>query len=229
MFQPAPGAIFDYSKWGEGYEDFAYDATWCNKMYRAVKRNSDADLLMLVDQDYPELDAGIVTVKLAPPYHSWEDIMQVWRPDVVEGRKLLYLGLDSFITGDLTPMWEVKDALVTSYPGYSGLMHNGAMLYGPEFAGKLWALYREQGLHGHRMHPESGGYVTEMRFLQSNLPGMPGWRYFDNEMPGQVVDYEHGCGANPDNLAAHVRVVYCAGPLKNHVIPEPSALRSHWV
>ena len=79
------------------------------------------------------------------------------------------------------------------------------------------------------MHPVTGGYVTEMRFLQSNLPSMSGWRYFDNEMPGQVVDYEHGCAADPDNLNPHVKVVYCAGPLKNHVIREPSALRSHWI
>jgi len=100
LFQPKQKADLPHS-------GGIYDESWADKLARGVRRNSDfqSDLTMVSDWLRPQGH------DLVYPERDWSSLMEMFNPKVVGPEGAILVGLDTIITGDLTPIEEACKGL----------------------------------------------------------------------------------------------------------------------
>lgn len=113
-----------------------YNREYVEKLYRGVARNFPHPFrfVCLTDSVYCFREP-IEPIPLQDPHHDWQSLMEMFK---LEGR-VLAMGLDTIITGDLTEIMSYDGPLALCRDPYdSGIPCNGVMLFnnGP-------AIYRQ--------------------------------------------------------------------------------------
>ena len=186
-----------------------YDETWVEKLYHGVDRHYDGEFEFRLWTDRVRaLDRGkIVQRKIASPKPVYGDCVQPY--EASDEAPMILFGLDTMITGDLTPLVEyAKTAEVLALPRDPYAPHqacNGVALI-PQWHGFVWTEWRKRE-----------GDMERCRAVEHV--------FIDDLFPGQVVSWkghvrEHGLG--------DARIVYFHGSDKPHELRRDPIVREHW-
>lgn len=198
-----------------------YSPEWADKLYRGFQRNLKAPFEMLCLTDYAQEDFR-EPIQVEPfifPDHvgEWMSITEIFRPDLLIDRGI-FCGLDTVITGDITPLAEYSGALaMTADATGVGAHSNAVVLFDGSVTPHLWSNYADDP-HAAAMRnkaPWSAGMGSEMLYwrreaecsidtIQSEFPSVGIYDYCEigrGGPPEEEVDimYFHG-SKKPNNI-----------------------------
>lgn len=170
-----------------------YDADYVNKLYRAVERNlTRAFKFYCITDDATGIDEKINVI---PVEHDdlpgWWQKLVLFKPLAqLEGR-ILYLDLDTIITGSLDDMAAYQGEFILVKPFYreSGFM-SSVMAFESGFAPHVWTRFMEDpqaAMAACAPLPERRGAWGDQRWLEMCLQGADYWQ---DLFPGQMVSFK---------------------------------------
>ena len=96
--------LFDGVVFGVPHSTNIFDATWVDKLYRAIKRNTTKPfkLICLVDKEYPikEPVKQVKFIEQANVSVGWSLLVEMYRPDITSDRRVT-IGLDTIIMDNI--------------------------------------------------------------------------------------------------------------------------------
>ncbi len=228
LFTPKEGVILEEVKW-------RYTLEWAEKLMRQTQLHSDADFALLTNLVDPHID-GMIHFPLINPDLSWKDTNQIWRPDVTEGRRILWMGLDNMIVGSLDPIFALEGEMVIArevgWPQQMHVPNYGAVLYDSRIATELHEYDRANPKLWDQCRKFHHGNYSDLEWMQRALMQeqmRSRWSFFDEKLPGSVLSFNFDLDRNPDWIPDDARVIYMHGRPKQHHLPEDSKLRKLWV
>ena len=142
--------------------------------------------------------------------------MEAWRPEVVGSGRLVVLGLDTVITGDITEICDLDCEIgLPTDPYHPPNVCNGVGLFSNAAAGELWETYQADTGIWHRK-AVYGGQFSEMMFLRQVANDRA--TRLEQVFPDQIVSYKVH---KPDPNKA--RIVYFHGR------PKPNQVKDPWI
>jgi hypothetical protein len=205
-----------------------YDASWVDKLYRGVDRNTecDIDFVCLTDRwtDFDEY-VNIRQLQLKDTPGSWASMCEAWRPGVAFNR-ICVLGLDTIITGPIDEIVDTDCDIGLLHDPYSpAQVSNCVGIYSRAACNRLWQNWIEnQGKW--KTDALYNGCISEMEFLRKAV-GINGATMLDDVHPGQIVSYKAHVVDHPKALE-RARIVYFHGKPKPHQV-EDEWIKQHWI
>ena len=232
-------ALFDGNSFGIPHTTDVYNASWVDKLYRGLKRNTSVpfELVCLVDKDYP-FEEPIVPVGFLSGNNTvggWSILLEMYRPDLSRDWRIT-IGLDTIITGNVDCYLEPdKDFAMVNDPMHKNEVCNALTWCSPNSAQIIWDVWtrEKQWVIEHCRLPlqeYKGGRVTwtpsEMILLR---------KLFNTKNPVPIIDnihkgiYSYKCHIlKYPNLLQSARIVYFHGVPKPHEISDQELLK-HWI
>lgn len=223
-------ALFDGKNFGIPHTTDVYDASWADKLYRGLKRNTSVpfELVCLVDKDYL-FEEPIRPVKLISNNNTvagWSILVEMYRPDLTRDWRIT-IGLDSIITGNIDCYLEPdKDFAMVTDPIFPKEVCNAITWCSPNSAQIVWDVWttQQQWIYENcRLQPFDA--VSEMVLLR---------KLFNTKNPVPIIDnihrgiYSYKCHIKKyPNLLPSARIVYFHGTPKPHQIHDQELLK-HW-
>ena len=213
-----------------------YDGSWCDKLYRGIKRNHSGPFRVVVLCDDPALYRFAEPVEAVPLLRSdegWMNLQEMYRPDLPCGRRVL-LGLDTVIMGDIDDICYTTAPFATTrnhHIDHAGEPSNAIVVCDEVVARWMWERWDTNRVHWRHVsrmpyHPDM---PSEMQFLVQAWPELAamGARFLTDDFPGKILSYSQewlpmvsGRKLRPytitDNTAGGIdpRVVYFHGATK---------------
>jgi hypothetical protein len=203
-----------------------YDASWVDKLYRGVARNTMVPFrfVCLVNQPY-DFEEDVTSVRLWDPEEEWMAINEIYRNDLGVERGVFF-GLDTIIVGNLDELltWSGDFGLLSD-PFRHQTICNGIVSFGRAWADRLWDDWNEDR-EKIRATCQINGSPSEMAFLRQRKD--PAWVLLDKTWPGRFLSYKASGLKHQEMISEEARVVYFHGKPKPHQLPEASPLLEHW-
>ena len=224
-------ALFDGRNFGIPHSTEIYDASWADKLYRGIKRNTNIPFRMvcLVDKDYP-FEEDIHPIKFYSKNNTvagWSLLTEMYRPDLSRDWRLT-MGLDTIITGNIDDYLSPdKDFAMVSDPVFEGEVCNAITWCSPNSAQLIWDVWvHEPDWVMQNCKLEPFGIVSEMVLLR---------KLFNTKNPVPRLDYiykgdySYKCHIlKYPKLLESARIVYFHGVPKPHEIRDQELLK-HWI
>ncbi len=212
-----------------------YDATWVDKLYRAIKRNTTKpfELICLVDKEYP-IKEPVKQVKFTEQINTstgWSLIIESWRPDITSGNRIT-MGLDTIIMDNIDDILEIdNDIAMITDPYFPKEVCNPITWCSSKTANLIWNVW-----------------TTKKEWVYENCK-MPGWnvvsemillrKLFDQNREVLRVDtiyegiysYVVHIIDNPD-LIEKAKIIFFHGERKPHTLgayPVDDLIKPHWI
>lgn len=200
----------DVPKWSKG----VFDPTWVDKLYRGVRRNLTGDLRFVCVTDQTGFEEPIDIVPFERFHNNMWCILECLR---VTGDPVLFMGLDTIITGNLDEIAQHKPAFAMVNDPYHDRMCSGAMMWLDRT--DLWKKFNEDPKrHSYRM----AGCPSDMGWLEEH--GKPS--ALDIAFPHEIISYKAHYKKSWE--LGQAKIVYFHGREKPHEIMDPTLLE-HWV
>jgi hypothetical protein len=205
-------------KWSQ-----CYSPEWVDKLYRGIRRNYHGRFrfVCFTDKPYDFAEPEIEQVALLWPELQWMTLLEPFR---LSADRMLVMGLDTVITGDLSD--------IASYNGHIALCRdpsqpsrscNAIVSVSRAASELLWHMFADRPEHW-TAKCQYNGYPSEMLFLRDAVIDPD---FFDDMCPGQVLSYKAHVCANHDS--SNARVVYFHGsPKPPHLAPQHQWVVDAW-
>jgi len=213
-----------------------YDASWADKLYRGLARNTsfDFELVCLVDDDY-DFKEPIRSVPFNNLEEGWWAIREKYRSDICDGKRVT-MGLDTIICGDVDEIFSYDDFFaVISDPGNHRVICNGVTIASTDFIVEYQQMmdtdykqvYKESMMTTKKYNPNNA-IPSEMRLLQVRYPKAD---RLDRIYPDKIFSYREHIMKEPYKLD-NARIVYFHGEPKPPELNNEDytlKLMEHWV
>ena len=218
-------ALFEGKNFGSPHSTEIYDASWADKLYRGIKRNSTLpfELVCLVDKEY-SFQEPIRQIKFNLNYKShsgWALLTELYRPDITRDWRVI-VGLDTIITGNIDNhlLNPDKDFAMVSDPIFEGEVCNAITWCSPNSAQIIWDVWLNQQewiRENCRLPPWNT--VSEMVLLR---------KLFNNKNTVPRVDYIYkGIYSYKCHILKYPKLLESASIVYFHGNPKPNQLGTH--
>lgn len=218
LFRPAPVMAMTINK-------SVYTPEWVERLFRGCRRGMNAPFRFVCITDYPK-DAFSRDIDVVPFKHKchagrWMCLNEVLRPDLELGNAIM-MGLDTVVTGDITPFAEhwLKFSMLRPPGGRSGAW-NGITLF--RDAGWLWERYEAnmaQADSESRYERWARHQGSEMLYWLKNVD----YTFIQDDIPEvNIKSYKH-----ERDQCRDADIVYWQGAYKPDTSPE-GWVRDSWV
>lgn len=203
-----------------------YDAGWVDNLYKGIKRNTTKkfNLICLVDEYY-QFFQKVEPVLLLETKNGWGNIMEVFRSDIGENRRLV-LGLDTIITGNIDHIldYDGECGLLTD-PYHTSTICNGVGIFSHEQCKAFWKEWSEN-LKEWKQKALYGGRLSEMEFLRQTV-GKTADR-LDKIFPNEIQSYKVHYKNSSEEIRNQAKIVYFHGRPKMQELPIDAPILKHW-
>lgn len=161
-----------------------YGGRYVANLAAAVARHLQQPYRFVCLTDVPEvLPQGIETAPLVHGWSGWWSKMELFRPDLFRGERVLFFDLDTLIVDDLSDIAAVEGVtLLRDFYRPEGLQSSVMMLPEAE-RGRIWGAFIRDP-DGIICEFKAGG---DQRFLERVIPYAERWQ---DVFPGQIVSYK---------------------------------------
>ena len=195
-----------------------YDADYVNKLYRAVKRNLTLPFnFFCITDDARDIDESINIISVEhEDLPGWWQKLVLFKPlDQLKGR-VLYLDLDTIITGSLDEMAAYSGDFIIVKPFYraSGFM-SSVMAFESGFGRQVWTRFMEDPQAAMDICaplPERKGAWGDQRWLEICVDQADYWQ---DLYPGQMVSFKANV-LPQQRIPADTRVILFHGEPRPH-------------
>lgn len=205
-----------------------YSAEWADKLYRGFKRNTEDDFnfICLVDKDYVFFEEGIKPVKLLDPKKDWSVIMEAFRPELGNNKRLI-VGLDTIISGNIDDIlkFDGECGLITD-PYHPQEICNGVGIFSYEVCAELWNEWNDN-IEKWKKRSIYDGRISEMQFLKDYI-GEDASR-LDRINPQQIQSYKCHYRLYNDEFKRQARIIYFHGNPKPQELDKSDEVLKHWI
>ena len=210
-----------------------YDATWVDKLYRAIKRNTTKpfELICLVDKEYP-IKEPVKQVKFIEQSNvsvGWSLLVEMYRPDITSDRRVT-IGLDTIIMNNIDDILEVdSDIAMLTDPMEPEEVCNAITWCSSEIAEYIWDVWTNKREWVYENCRYIGDAVSEMILLRKLFDQDGEVLRVDNIHEG-IYSYKVHIMDEPD-LIENAKIIYFHGKPKPHELgahPVDDLIRSHW-
>ena len=156
---------------------------------------------------------GVDTLPLQYGWPGWWSKLELFRPDLAGD--LLYLDLDTVVTGDLNPLEQVGTTTVLSDFYKPRLPASGLMFLAEADRAMVWQEWLRDPA-GHMRRCRTREHWGDQGFLRDVLPA----QRWQDVLPGAVVSYKVHC---QQTLPPAAQVVCFHGK------PRPWSVRHNWI
>ena len=181
-----------------------YSEAWVDRLYRGVARNyqNEFKFVCLTDKHYEFSE----DIQIQPLQHTrWATAcLQL---HAVKADRLVLMGLDTIIVGDLTELFAYRGALAIPRDPYRPQNPCNAVV-----------------LSTTREDIAESNATSDMNALE-----LFEHEYLDDLFPGQVLSYKaHVRDGNGDALPEGVRIIYFHGEPKPHLLTDRKWIQENW-
>jgi hypothetical protein len=161
--------------------------------------------------------AGVEAITLPAPWAGWWSKINLFAPNLLIG-PVLYLDLDSLVTGDLTPLVRTSEGITMVADFYSPhMMNSSAMAWNGDFSAIWHAFSRDSATLSRAWDRQPGARVGDQGFIHDTLRAAG--QHIDTFDPSHVVSLKQKARhAAPPNA----RVISC------HGTPKPDSPQAGW-
>ena len=226
--------LFDGVVFGVPHSTNIFDATWVDKLYRAIKRNTTKpfELICLVDKEYPikEPVKQVKFIEQANVSVGWSLLVEMYRPDITSDRRVT-IGLDTIIMDNIDDILEIdSDIAMLADPCVPKEICNAITWCSPETAKFIWDVWtnkREWVYENCKFITKDA--VSEMVLLRKLFDQDGEALRVDNIHEG-IYSYKVHIIENPD-LIENAKIIYFHGEPKPHELgahPVDKKIIPHW-
>ena len=201
-----------------------YTPQWADKLFRGIQRNttSPVDLHVVTDRNHTLFQENVHAHEFEYPDRDWSSLMEMFNPDVVGEEGAILLGLDTIITGDLTPIEEACKrfrCIAPIDPYHSPKICNAAVYVSQKKAEEIWDKW-QVGRWAYMQEDKYHlfGKFSEMVWLREHLKPEALW---NDLVPGAIQSWK--VDLNKGGPKADTSIIYFHGPEK------PQLLRDEWI
>ena len=227
--------LFDGVTCGIPHSINIYDATWVDKLYRAIKRNTTKpfELICLVDKEYP-IKEPVKQVKFTEQINTstgWSLIIESWRPDITSGNRIT-IGLDTIIMDNIDDILEIdNDIAMITDPYFPKEVCNPITWCSPKTANLIWNVWttKKDWVYENCKMPDWNA-VSEMILLRKLFDQDGKVLRVDNIHEG-IYSYKVHIIDNPD-LIKNAKIIYFHGERKPQDLgayPVDDLIKLHWI
>jgi hypothetical protein len=225
--------LFDGTTFGIPHSTNTFDATWVDKLYRAIKRNTTKpfELICLVDKQYPikEPVKQVSFNEQADVSVGWSLLAEMYRPDITNDRRIT-IGLDTIIMDNIDDILDVdSDIAMITDPYYTKEVCNAITWCSPETATHIWDIWTNKRDWVYENCRFLGNAPSEMILLRKLFDQDGKVLRIDNIHEG-IYSYKAHIVHNPD-LIEKSKIIYFHGAPKPHelgVYPVDDLITPHW-
>lgn len=188
---------------------------WADKLYRGIARNFDKPFRFVCVTDEPEsaFAEPIETLGFENYRHNMWCIIECLR---VTGDPVIFMGLDTIITGNITHMADLRPRFAMLRDPY----HEKRMCSGVMVWREARDIYDRFVADQSKADYTLANKPSDMRWLHQN--GRPDMD-LETALPGQIRSYKVHCKDGPGDA----RIVYFHGVPKPHELNDWT--RDHWI
>ena len=225
--------LFDGVVFGVPHSTNIYDATWVDKLYRAIKRNTTKpfELICLVDKEYPikEPVKQVKFIEQANTSVGWSLLVEMYRPDITSDRRVT-IGLDTIIMNNIDDILEVdSDIAMITDPMEPEEVCNAITWCSSEIAAYIWDVWTNKREWVYENCRYIGNAVSEMILLRKLFDQDGEALRVDNIHEG-IYSYKVHIMDEPD-LIENAKIIYFHGKPKQHELgtyPVDDLIIPHW-
>ena len=236
--------LFDGVVFGVPHSTNIYNATWVDKLYRAIKRNTTKpfELICLVDKEYPikEPVKQVKFIEQANTSVGWSLLVEMYRPDITSDRRVT-IGLDTIIMDNIDDILEIdNDIAMITDAYYRKEVGNPITWCSPKTANFIWDVwttkrewvYENCVWHGKWREGQKivdVSAVSEMILLRKLFDQDGEVLRVDNVYEG-IYSYAVHIIENPD-LIEKAKIIFFHGDRKPHELgahPVDKKIIPHW-
>lgn len=228
-------SLFDGRSFNIPHSSGIYDATWADKLYRGLKRNTKFpfELVVLVDKEYKfkEPIRQVPFLHRYKPEAGWSILTETYRPDLTNDWRVT-LGLDTIITGNVDDYLDPdKDFAMVSDPMFKGEVCNAITWCSPASAQLIWNIWTtKQDWIKENCRLPPWNTVSEMVLMRKIFNQKGHLPCIDKIFPGI---YSYKCHiVNQPELMDKAKIVYFHGDPKPHQLgayPVDEKVIKHWI
>lgn len=112
-----------------------YSWPWVVKLARGVRKHLDLPhRFVCLTDDLPQVSSEVHVIPLRHGWPGWWSKLELFRPNVFDG-PVVYLDLDTIVTGDLRPLLQWGDRFVMAQDFYGGGHCSTAMAWRGDYSG----------------------------------------------------------------------------------------------
>ncbi len=225
--------LFDGTNFGIPHSTNTFDATWVDKLYRSIKRNTTKpfELICLVDKQYPikEPVEQVSFNEQADVSVGWSLLAEMYRPDITSDRRIT-IGLDTIIMDNIDDILAVdSDLAMITDPYYPKEVCNALTWCSPETATHIWDVWTNKRDWVYENCRFLGDAPSEMILLRKLFDEDGKVLRVDNIHEG-IYSYKAHILHNPD-LIEKTKIIYFHGEPKPHELgayPVDDLITPHW-
>lgn len=214
-----------------GWTDRTLAVQYVNRLYQGIRRNLDTPFrfICLTNEPMPFVD-GVEKRPLRPL--SWVGCLpklNVHDPSLGLAGRVLVFDLDTVIVGDLADIAGYDGPFITRawFKGIQrGVWLSGGDLLGFEAGETSW-LWDKASSNPGMVERFTGG---RERFVYREW--VDDLRYWQRELPGQVISYKRHVQNNKgtsERIPSGARVISCHGRPRPHQMTDIQWVKEHWV
>ena len=226
--------LFDGVVFGVPHSTNIFDATWVDKLYRGIKRNTTKpfELICLVDKEYPikEPVKQVKFIEQANVSVGWSLLVEMYRPDITSDRRVT-IGLDTIIMDNIDDILEIdNDIAMITDPMEPEEVCNAITWCSHETAKFIWDVWtnkREWVYENCKFITKDA--VSEMVLLRKLFDQDGEALRVDNIHEG-IYSYKVHIMDEPD-LIENAKIIYFHGKPKPHELgsrPVDKKIIPHW-